>query len=56
MTIASSSSCPGPSTVTRADDRDDGITDWTPGEDGSHRVGVKVDTPRFFESYFGVFT
>ena len=46
----------GTSSVTRADDRDDGITNWTPGEDGPHRVGVNVDSPRFFESYFGVFT
>lgn len=46
----------GTSAVTRADDRDDGVTDWTPAEDGPHRVGVKVDSPRFFESYFGVFT
>jgi inosine-uridine nucleoside N-ribohydrolase len=45
----------GKSVVTRADDRDDGITDWTPDENGPHRVGVTVDPDRFFESYFGVF-
>jgi inosine-uridine nucleoside N-ribohydrolase len=45
----------GTAAVTRADDRDDGITDWAPGEDGPHRVGLKVDATRFFESYFGVF-
>ena len=45
----------GTSIVTRAHDRDDGITNWTPGEDGPHRVGVKVNAPQFFKSYFEVF-
>ena len=46
----------GTSLVTRADDRDDGITDWTPDGNGPHRVGVEVDAAGFFESYFSVFT
>lgn len=45
----------GTSTVTRSNDRDDGITKWTPDADGPHRVGVTVDAERFFDSYFGVF-
>ena len=45
----------GTSVIMRADDRDDGITDWTADPDGPHRIGVTVDAPRFFESYFNVF-
>jgi inosine-uridine nucleoside N-ribohydrolase len=42
-------------TVTRHDGRDDGVTEWTPNATGPHRIGVKVDPTRFFNSYFGVF-
>jgi purine nucleosidase len=45
----------GTSVVTRADDRDDGITDWSPEPLGPHRIGVTVNPKRFFESYFSVF-
>jgi len=45
----------GTSVVTRGDDRDDGVTEWTPDENGPHSVGITVDSDRFFESYFSVF-
>jgi inosine-uridine nucleoside N-ribohydrolase len=45
----------GTATVTRHDGRDDGVTEWSPDENGPHRVGVTVDAARFFDSYFGVF-
>ena len=45
----------GTATVTRHDGRDDGVTEWSPIENGPHRVGVTVDATRFFDSYFSVF-
>jgi len=42
--------------VKRSDDRSDGETVWSPDAKGPHRVGVTVDTARFFDSYFGVFS
>ena len=45
----------GTASVTRSDDRRDGVMNWLPDENGPHRVGVTVDAARFFDSYFGVF-
>jgi len=42
--------------VTRSDNRDDGTMEWTLNAKGPHRVGVTVDTARFFNSYFSVFS
>jgi purine nucleosidase len=35
---------------------DQGLTRWTPGEDGQLEVGVSVDVEGFFDSYFGMFS
>ena len=45
----------GTATVIRSDGRDDGSIGWEPAAAGPHRVGVTVDSARFFDSYFGVF-
>jgi len=45
----------GISVVTRSDDRDDGLTEWTADPKGPHEIGITVDSDRFFESYFDVF-
>ena len=46
----------GTSIIKRTSDRDDGETVWSPHSKGPHHVGKTVDTPRFFDSYFSVFS
>ena len=45
----------GISVVTRSDDRDDGLTEWTADPKGPHEIGITVDSDRFFDSYFDVY-